>query len=120
MYCSEPGRQGADASGTVSDFESSWQLEELHEVGHWAGATELFAPYLEGTMELPVYFVGEDSLMTAVQDNYYDLRVADKASGPRSGLTMTPGRRWTCPRCSSTTWKNTAPPPYAGLRLRPP
>ena len=77
--------------GTASDFESSWQLEELHEVGHWAGATELFAPYLEGTMELPVYFVGEDSLMTAVQDNYYDLRVADKALWTTFGIDYDAG-----------------------------
>ena len=77
--------------GTASDFESSWQLEGLYEVGHWAGATELFAPYLEGTMELPVYFVGEDSLMTAVQDNYYDLRVADKALWTTFGIDYDAG-----------------------------
>ncbi len=80
-----------DASGTVSDFESSWQLEGLYEVGHWAGATELFAPYLEGTMELPVYFVGEDSVMTAVQDNYYDLRVADQVLWTAFGMDYDAG-----------------------------
>ena len=77
--------------GTASDFESSWQLEGLYEVGHWAGATELFAPYLEGTMELPVYFVGADSLMTAVQDNYYELRVADKALWTTFGIDYDAG-----------------------------
>lgn len=91
--CTAPNQaaKAADASGTVSDFESSWQLEELYEVGHWAGATELFAPYLEGTMELPVYFVGEDSLMTAVQDNYYDLRVADQALWTTFGIDYDAG-----------------------------
>ena len=77
--------------GTASDFESSWQLEGLYEVGHWAGATELFAPYLEGIMELPVYFVGADSLMTAVQDNYYELRVADKALWTTFGIDYDAG-----------------------------
>ena len=91
--CTAPNQaaKAADASGTVSDFESSWQMEELYEIGHWAGATELFAPYLEGTMELPVYFVGEDSLMTAVQDNYYDLRVADQALWTTFGLDYDAG-----------------------------
>ena len=67
-----------DASGTVSDFESSWQMEALYGTETWTGSAQIFDPYVDYSMDLPVYFVGEDSLMTAVQDNYYDLRVAEE------------------------------------------
>ena len=80
-----------DASGTVSDFESSWQLEALYGTETWTGSAQIFDPYVDYPMDLPVYFVGADSLMTAVQDNYYELRVADQALWTTFGLDYDAG-----------------------------
>ena len=77
--------------GTASDFESSWQLEALYGTETWTGSAQIFDPYVDYSMDLPVYFVGEDSLMTAVQDNYYDLRVADKALWTTFGIDYDAG-----------------------------
>ena len=81
----------ADASGTVSDFESSWQLEALYGTETWTGSAQIFDPYVDYSMDLPVYFVGEDSLMTAVQDNYYDLRVAEEVLWTAFGMDYDAG-----------------------------
>ena len=91
--CTAPNQaaKAADASGTVSDFESSWQLEALCGTETWTGSAQIFDPYVDYSMDLPVYFVGEDSLMTAVQDNYYDLRVADKALWTTFGIDYDAG-----------------------------
>lgn len=80
-----------DASGTVSDFESSWQLEALYGTETWTGSAQIFDPYVDYSMDLPVYFVGEDSLMTAVQDNYYDLRVAEEVLWTAFGMDYDAG-----------------------------
>lgn len=80
-----------DASGTVSDFESSWQMEALYGTETWTGSAQIFDPYVDYSMDLPVYFVGEDSLMTAVQDNYYDLRVAEEVLWTAFGMDYDAG-----------------------------
>lgn len=91
--CTAPNQaaKAADASGTVSDFESSWQLEALYGTETWTGSAQIFDPYVDYSMDLPVYFVGEDSLMTAVQDNYYDLRVAEEVLWTAFGMDYDAG-----------------------------
>ena len=77
--------------GTASDFESSWQLEALYGTETWTGSAQIFDPYVDYSMDLPVYFVGEDSLMTAVQDNYYDLCVAEEVLWTAFGMDYDAG-----------------------------
>ena len=77
--------------GTASDFESSWQLEALYGTETWTGSAQIFDPYVDYPMDLPVYFVGEDAVMTAVQDNYYDLRVAEEVLWTAFGMDYDAG-----------------------------
>lgn len=86
-----PTANAVDASGTVSDFESSWQLEALYGTETWTGSAQIFDPYVDYPMDLPVYFVGEDAVMTAVQDNYYDLRVAEEVLWTAFGMDYDAG-----------------------------
>ena len=92
LVCTVPAlASGTDAYGTQSDFESSWELEGLYDTGVWTGNAQTFVSYAEYPMELPVYFVHADTLMTATQDNYYDLRMAQEALWAEYGLDYDAG-----------------------------